>query len=256
MEIEMGPCAEFSVYHLMELEPGEERLNSGHLGYEDMSGTQLIRSTVNIFGQGQPLVSNDDFKASVAVLQDAYPVPAVSKGKALMSNGLNTSSSEDTPVTLSDVCRVLRSKNAGPYEITLDAIFVSEAAYQSVKTSNLLSRANVARALGVFEEDIVWMGFFEPALAFKVTIPRYRAGRMTSAGSFMENDVHGSQQHTGLASLQLQPGDLSADERIISLVKPLWGMQNLYKMAAVLAAVWGVSTLTATRHLFSRYKSS
>jgi hypothetical protein len=249
MELEMGPCAEFSLYHLMELSSGEERL-----------GGELIHSTVNIFGQGQPLVSSDDFKASVARLQDTFPVPAVTNGKTSSANVINASGSgEKPPVTLSDVCRVLRSKNAGPYEITMDAIFDTESAYQSVKTSNLLSRANVARALEVSEEDIVWMGFSDAALAFKVTIPRFRGGKMTSAGSFMENDVHGSQQHMGLGSMMLQQGrrgGMLADDSVMSLIKPMMTAQNWYKMGAVLAALWGVSTLTAMRHLFSRFKGS
>jgi hypothetical protein len=109
------------------------------------------------------------------------------------------------PQTLSDLCHIIRSKNAGPYEITIDAMFSSEADYQAVKASGFLSPHNVADALGIPEEDIIWIGFFDPAISFKVTIPRVRSGKKKSAGGFMENDIHGSQEHMGLASLKL-PG--------------------------------------------------
>ena len=36
-------------------------------------------------------------------------------------------------VYLEDLCSVLRSKNAGPYLITLDLIFKERSAYETVK---------------------------------------------------------------------------------------------------------------------------
>lgn len=245
----MGPCAEFAIYHLMELDEGEERLNPEHGAHNP----DILRSAVNFFGPGDPLTSDAHFRASVAALQSTYPAPAAKQ----ITMSSSPPSPVKNPVTLSDVCRVLRSKNAGPFEITLDAIFFSKAAYQSVKTSGLLSKERVAKAVGVSEKDIIWMGFSEPALAFKVTIPRYRAGKMRAAGGFMENDVHGSQQHMGLASMKLKDASTGqrAEETIAALVKPLWGGQNWYRTAAVLSALWSVSAWAAARHLIPRQKS-
>lgn len=90
----------------------------------------------------------------------------------------------------------------------MDVIFESESIFRAIRESELLSPINVAEALGISESDIVWAGFFEPALAFKVTIPRFRGGKKASAGSFMENDIHGSQQHLGLSVLKL-PSDFT-----------------------------------------------
>lgn len=244
MEIEMGPCAEFSLYHLMELDEGEERLKAGR---------QLIRSSINMYGQGDQLTSDARFRAGVAQLQDVYPIPEVSQA----ARGNHIPNVMSNPVTLSDACRVLRSKNAGPFEITLDAIFVSKAAYQSVKASGLLSKERVAEVLGVAGKDIVWMGFSDPALAFKVTIPRFRAGKMRSAGGFMESDIHGSQQHTDLASIKLQSvvTGWRFHERIASLIEPLWeGRGSWYRMAALISTLWSVSVWAAARHLVSRQK--
>ncbi|KAK0645210.1 hypothetical protein DIS24_g8079 [Lasiodiplodia hormozganensis] len=105
--------------------------------------------------------------------------------------------------TLGHLASVLRSKNAGPYEITFDIMFDSESVYNLIRKSGLLSPKTAADALKVPQDDIIWCGFFNPARAFKVTIPRVRAGKKVAAGSFMEDDAHGSQQHVGLVNLEL-----------------------------------------------------
>ncbi|KAH7010409.1 hypothetical protein EDB80DRAFT_572463 [Ilyonectria destructans] len=204
MEIELGPCAKFSVYHLMDLEPGEERLKLSHESAGTEENAQLLHAAVSIIGKGQPRAYSEEFGATVTRLQDTLPKP-IARGATYVDESAVQAVSVHSPKILSDLAQVLRSKNAGPFDITIDVIFTSEAAYSSMIKSNLLSPKIVAGALGISEDDIVWMGFFKPALAFKVTIPRFRAGKRTSAGGFMENDVHGSQQHVGLATLKL-PG--------------------------------------------------
>ncbi|TEA18741.1 hypothetical protein C8034_v011959 [Colletotrichum sidae] len=189
LEIETGPCAQFSVYHLMDLAPGEERLSS-----------KLLRSTISVIGRGQ----SSGERTEMPIREPPIPnEKATRKTPSLRDQG------SPKRETLSDIARVLRSKNAGPYEITIDAIFDSEETYNSVKRSGLLTATRVAEALKISEQDIVWAGFFDPALAFKVTIPRFRGGKRAAAGSFMENDIHGSQQHLGLALLKL-PDDFMA----------------------------------------------
>ncbi|KAM0425482.1 hypothetical protein ACHAPT_009271 [Fusarium lateritium] len=204
MEIEMGACAEFSLYHLMDLEPGEERLI---LDDEKPSSGQLqgplLRGSVATIGKGSPTSSDAGFKESIANLRDQLPKPSTKQTPH--TKQIQNQPPQD-PKTLSDLCRIVRSKNAGPYEITIDAIFSSEADFQATKSSGLLSPANVSKAIGIPKEDIIWMGFFDPAMAFKVTIPRVRSGKKKSAGGFMESDIHGSQEHLGLANLKLPNG--------------------------------------------------
>lgn len=108
-----------------------------------------------------------------------------------------------TPKTLGDISSLLRSKNAGPYEITLDAMFDSRAVYQLIKDSNFLNARTMARLFDIHQDDIIWNGFFDQALAYKVTIPRLRKGKPTASGGYMENDVHASQQYIGLMNLVL-----------------------------------------------------
>jgi hypothetical protein len=61
----------------------------------------------------------------------------------------------------------------------------------------------MARLFNIPEDDIIWNGFFDQALAYKVTIPRLRKGKPTASGGYMENDVHASQQYIGLMNLAL-----------------------------------------------------
>lgn len=202
MEIETGPCAQFSVYHLMDLDPGQERLSPAALS---QGGPSLISSKVAVLGKDpRP-------EAEHGASFDSNPYRAKSSdtnGKKASRAAIDSSQGQNThpKEKLSDISRVLRSKNAGPYEITMDIMFESDSTFEAVRHSGLLSPENVAKALDIPEEEIIWLGFFAPALAFKVTIPRFRAGKKVSAGSFMENDIHGSQQHRGLSDIKLPPG--------------------------------------------------
>ncbi|KIL83736.1 hypothetical protein FAVG1_13012 [Fusarium avenaceum] len=199
MEIELGPCAEFSLYHLMDLEPNEQRLTVN--GSDGTLVGSLLRGQISTIGRGPPIQTRGDYVAPQTDNKSAQQTPKRDQhfDKDTLSQPVQK------PQTLSDLCHIIRSKNAGPYEITIDAMFSSEAEYQEVKASGFLSPRNVADALGILEGDIIWIGFFDPAISFKVTIPRVRSGRQKSAGGFMENDIHGSQEHMGLASLKL-PG--------------------------------------------------
>ncbi|KAK5999193.1 hypothetical protein PT974_01584 [Cladobotryum mycophilum] len=201
-EIELGQCAQFCIYHLMNLDLGEERLNKvNQVGKE-----KLIRSSVSVIGRGQPQVCDSEFIASAKALRDLLPNAPTETTNGQANTAKDESALVISPKTISDVSRVLRSKNAGPYEITIDVMFATEEIYRKIYNSDLLSVENVIKALGITREDIIWMGFFKPALAFKITIPRFRGGKRASAGGFMEDDVHGSQQHTGIASLALPDG--------------------------------------------------
>ncbi|KAF5695258.1 hypothetical protein FDENT_562 [Fusarium denticulatum] len=202
MEIELGPCAEFSLYHLMDLEPGEERLAPG----ADRSVLEgpLLRGTVSRIGKGVMSGTNGTNGHITVSEVDSKSPQRTSTSPQRPPSPPNQAIQK--PETLSDLCRIVRSKNAGPYEITIDAIFASKEAYEAIRSSDLLSASNVAKAVGISEEDIIWVGFFDPAISFKVTIPRIRSGKKKSAGGFMENDIHGSQEHMGLASLKLPEG--------------------------------------------------
>lgn len=201
MEIEMGLCAQFCIYHLMDLDAGEERLLATG---DAVDRETLIRSKVSLIGKGVRDALTNGTEVNGDALEQKVSSMSIKNGKD-KENATEAAAllPPTNPKTLADVSRILRSKNAGPFEITVDILFFTREIYDKVRNSGLLSDETVAEALNVSPEDIIWIGFFEPALAFKVTIPRYRGGKRTAAGGFMEDDVHGSQQHTGVAKLLL-----------------------------------------------------
>lgn len=189
MDIELGPCAEFSIYHLVELQEGEERLK-----LKDDSHA-LYRQEVTVIGHG--LENATTSKEPPAYPEQEKQTPTVSKAPAA-ENPYPAS-----PKSLGDIARVLRSKNAGPYEITFDVMFASKPIFDLVKASGLLNAGKIAELNGIKEDQIIWSGFFDQALAYKATIPRLRKGKPSPNGGFMENDVHGSQKYIGLLNMPL-----------------------------------------------------
>lgn len=97
---------------------------------------------------------------------------------------------------LQDLAKVIRSKNSGPFEITFDVIFDDEDTYRRVKQSGALDQAKVARLYNVAPEDIIVCMFFDPAMAFKMTLRRAWA-----QGSVGERDTFGAQQHAPLLDI-------------------------------------------------------
>lgn len=104
-------------------------------------------------------------------------------------------------VALSELAQVIRSKNAGPYELTFDVMFDELATYRLVRDSGALSREAIAALYNVADAEIVYCDFFEPALAFKATIIR-----QGSQGGIGERDTFGAQQHAPLLTVQIDRG--------------------------------------------------
>ena len=99
---------------------------------------------------------------------------------------------------LSDLATVIRSKNAGPFELTFDVLFANRDNFERVVRSKILSVAAFADLFRISVSDVIAVVEFEPALAIKVTIRRAR-----SSGAFGETDVYGAQQHAPLLSLEI-----------------------------------------------------
>jgi hypothetical protein len=116
-----------------------------------------------------------------------------------MSTGMSTGTSTGTStVPLTDLARVVRSKNAGPFELTFDVMFDDPDAYRLVRHAGVLTRAAVSRMYQVPDEEIVYCDFFEPALAFKATIVRHG-----NQGGVGERDTFGAQQHAPFLELRV-----------------------------------------------------
>lgn len=101
---------------------------------------------------------------------------------------------------LQDLASVLRSKNAGPFQITIDLLFDDEASYRRVLDADVLTPGAIAKAYGVAPAEVRVIPF-ERVRAVKVTIPRRFASN--GSGSAFDRDVYGAQQHGPLAEFQV-----------------------------------------------------
>ena len=74
--------------------------------------------------------------------------------------------------SICSLAQVIRSKNAGPYELVLDILFKTREDYQRVKACEQLTPQLIAGLYNVepeFIHNIVW---FDPANAVKIVMPR------------------------------------------------------------------------------------
>ncbi|MDE7353255.1 MAG: DUF4387 domain-containing protein [Acetatifactor sp.] len=100
---------------------------------------------------------------------------------------------------LYDVAKVLRSKNAGPFSITLDVLFENKSDYEEVKRQGIISRERIAGIYKLAEEDITELVYFDQACGIKVTF-----NRSISSGTCGDRDVYGAQQHAPLMAIALE----------------------------------------------------
>ena len=100
--------------------------------------------------------------------------------------------------TLGELADVMRSKNAGPFQVTIDLMFNDRAVYDRVKGSGVIDARVIAPLYGV-EPALVRIMPFDRVRAIKITLPR-RTGTHGS-GSAFDRDVYGAQQHGPLVEL-------------------------------------------------------
>lgn len=108
---------------------------------------------------------------------------------------------ETVLVPLSDLASVVRSKNAGPFQYTIDVLFPDTARYEAVKKSGVIDANAVAAAYAVPLDTVRGVYFWDSALALKVTLVRD-----VPAGSVGDNDCYGAQQHVPLMTIQVPVG--------------------------------------------------
>jgi hypothetical protein len=105
----------------------------------------------------------------------------------------------ESTVRLADLASVVRSKNAGPFVLTLDVFFRNREIFRKVRDAGVITRARLSELYGVAENDILEVTFFEPADALKISIKRW-----VSSAAPGDTDVLGAQQHVPLMSLSLK----------------------------------------------------
>ena len=98
---------------------------------------------------------------------------------------------------LRDIAAVCKSKNAGPFELTIDAVFADKEMFEKVKATGVICPQLFVDLYGVKEEDILFT-VYDAGLAFKATLPR-----LVSAGDLGDTDVYGAQQHAPLLEVDI-----------------------------------------------------
>ncbi len=100
-----------------------------------------------------------------------------------------------TPLTT--LAAVIRSKNAGPTQLTLDLLFRDAEGFARAAASPALGAAAVAALYGL-EAAQVQRYALAVILALKFTLPR-----QPCAGTPGDGDVYGAQQHGPLLGVQV-----------------------------------------------------
>ena len=98
---------------------------------------------------------------------------------------------------LEDVCRDIRSKNAGPFWITIDLFFNDRAAFDRYAGSPALQPASIAAIFGVRADQVGHYPVADLAV-LKISYPRRQP-----QGGVIERDLHGGQQFDRIVDLEL-----------------------------------------------------
>jgi Domain of unknown function (DUF4387) len=93
--------------------------------------------------------------------------------------------------------KLIRSKNAGPFELTFDIIFKDRESFDVVLESGKLSSETISELYGVDHEQ-VRLSAIEELLAVKISMPR-----RVFSGDVMDTDVYGGQFHGPLVRLPI-----------------------------------------------------
>ena len=98
---------------------------------------------------------------------------------------------------LADIAKLIRSKNAGPFELTIDIMFENEADYVNVKNLNILNPTLISDLYRIAVTDIK-IEYVDTARAIKLSFPR-----PDISGSFRDADVFGGQQYGPLVDIEI-----------------------------------------------------
>ena len=95
------------------------------------------------------------------------------------------------------VTKLIRSKNAGPFELTFDVIFKDHVTYQRVRDAHLINAQWFAGKYRL-KPEVVSIINYDAASAIKITIPR-----PVISGDIDDTDVFGGQQHGPLVDIEI-----------------------------------------------------
>jgi Domain of unknown function (DUF4387)/Acyclic terpene utilisation family protein AtuA len=191
LEVSLGEVCEFCIYHLMEVDDPSINFPYHVVNLGPANGGIIAKRDPS-FGFDPPGTGYHIEKAPPRKSGEQQ----AKELKDLLTHGDGVY--DDGKVALPKISEVLRSKNAGPYEICFDIIFFNMECFERAKASGELSREKIARLYGLSEDRIIACQFFKQAKAYKCTIPREGI-----AGSFGDRDLHASQQYVPLFGIRV-----------------------------------------------------
>jgi hypothetical protein len=99
---------------------------------------------------------------------------------------------------LREIATVIRSKNSGPFEVSIDIMFDNDKLYELACASPCLSTLEIARLYNIPEDSVLDIIHYRPAKAIKINLLR-----QISSGSIGDRDVYGAQQHVPLLDVEI-----------------------------------------------------
>lgn len=102
-------------------------------------------------------------------------------------------------VCLKDISNVIRSKNAGPFELTLDVMLKEQEMFEKLRKADVINKKTIAELYKIRSEDVISIVYFPNAKAIKATIVR-----PLPSGALGERDVYGAQQHAPLVNFTFE----------------------------------------------------
>jgi hypothetical protein len=100
-------------------------------------------------------------------------------------------------VQVKDIARYVRSKNAGPFWVTIEIFCDDETSYQIIKNSPNISKEKLARMYQVKGESVK-VFYIDSLRVIKFSYPR-----PLPSGHKYENDMHTGQQYIRLAEAEV-----------------------------------------------------
>lgn len=98
---------------------------------------------------------------------------------------------------IKDIAQICKSKNAGPFTVTIDILFDDHDLYQRVKATGVLNARLIGRLYSV-DPNAVLFTPYDAASAFKMSFPR-----AIPAGDLGDTDVYGAQQHAPMLDVDI-----------------------------------------------------
>ena len=99
--------------------------------------------------------------------------------------------------TISDLAYYVRSKNAGPFWVTIDIFFQDEASYHRLAASEKLNKYAIGKCYGV-NPEYVKLFYIDDLKVVKISYPR-----ACPQGGKDERDMHAGQQYIQLLDMEV-----------------------------------------------------